>query len=386
VIALTISLAVLSGPGALTRSVVLSLGLGLSLLVTVSLVDDALVSELENDLPKDAPTYFFLDIRKQDLDAFKSTISREAPDANLSDAPMLRGRIVALNDQPASDIKVSGDAAWVLEGDRGLTFSESVPDGSRVTDGKWWSENYEGPPLVSFADELANGLGLKVGDTVTVNILGRNITASVANLRTVKWESLSINFVMIFSPNTLAAAPYNMLATVTFPSPPGAEQRSQLIKSVSRDHPGVTALNVQDAIDTFKSIFNRVILAIRAAGSFTLIAGAIVLAGALLTAQRRRVYQAVVLKAVGATRGRIIWANLAEYLILAAVTALFAAIIGAVAAYVIVTFVIDVPFRVSFGSIVEPLALAVTLVVVFGGIGTWRVLQAPTSRVLRSQA
>ena len=383
---LALALGNLSGPGALTRSVVLSLGLGLSLLVTVSLVDEAMVRELENDLPKDAPNYFFLDIPKQDLEGFKSIVRREAPTATVSDAPMLRGRIVELGGRPAAEVTVSSEAAWVLEGDRGLTFSDAVPEGSEVTSGEWWQPGYDGPPLVSFADELASGLGLEIGDTVTVNVLGRNITATVANFRTVKWESLTINFVMIFSPNTLAAAPYNMLATVAYPEPPGAEARSRLIKSVSRDYPSVTALHVQDAIDTFKSVFNRVILAIRAAGGLTLIAGAIVLAGALLTAQRRRIYQAVVLKAVGATRARIVSANLAEYLMLASITAFFAALVGGAAAFVILTYVIDVPFVVSIGSVLEPLALAIALVVVFGGIGTWRVLRAPTARVLRSEA
>ena len=217
---LALAIGNLSGPGALTRSVILSLGVGLSLLVTVALVDRAMVSELEGGLPDDAPNYFFLDVAKDDLTEFRSLVGKVAPGAFVSDAPMLRGRIVELAGKAPADVKADPDAAWVLEGDRGLTYADTLPENSRVTSGEWWPKDYDGPPLVSFADELANGLGLKVGDTVTVNVLGRNITAKVANLRTVKWESLAINFVMIFSPNTLSAAPFKIAGDGALPGTP----------------------------------------------------------------------------------------------------------------------------------------------------------------------
>ena len=223
-----------------------------------------------------------------------------------------------------------------------------------------------------------------MGDTVTVNVLGRNITAEVANLRTVEWESLSINFVMVFSPNTLAAAPYKMLATVTYDERPDDAARAQLVRSVANAFPEVTPISVQDAIDTFSDVFNRIILAIRAAGAVTLLAGALVLAGALITAQRRRIYQAVVLKALGATRWRIIGANAAEYALLALITAGLATLVGGLAAWAITTQVLDLAFVPSFWAVVEAVGLASLLVLVFGGIGTWRVLQAPAAQHLRA--
>ncbi|MEE9587681.1 MAG: FtsX-like permease family protein [Hyphomicrobiaceae bacterium] len=380
-----LALANLSGPGSLTRSVVLSLGTGLSLLVTVALTDHSIVDELQTRMPANSPSYYFLDIPKGELETFKRTVKVATPNAIVSDAPMLRGRIVKLAGRSVTEIKASPETSWVLNGDRGLTYSEEVPKGSTVVAGTWWPKAYDGPPLVSFEADLAKGLGLKVGDTVTVNVLGRNVTAKVSNLRKVDWESLSINFVMIFSPNTLRAAPFNLLATVAYSERPTVAQEGRLVQNVASAFPGITSLRVQDAIDAFTGIFARVMTAVRVAGSVTLLAGAVVLAGALATAQRRRIYQAVVLKVLGATRWRIIRANAAEYLSLAVVTALFATLLGTVAAWLVTTQVIDVTFVFSWWAVLQAVALAAGLVLVFGGFGTWRVLKARPVPYLRSE-
>ena len=198
--ALRMALANIHRPGALTTSVVLSLGLGLTLLVTVIEIDGNLRRQFMAALPDKAPSFFFLDIQSAEADAFEAFIHAQAPRAALEQVPMLRGRIMAANDIPADDLKPSPNAAWVLQSDRGITYANDVPAGSRVVEGQWWPPDYQGPPLVSFERKIAQGLGLKLGDAVTVNVLGRNITARVANLRTLDWQSLGINFVMVFSP------------------------------------------------------------------------------------------------------------------------------------------------------------------------------------------
>ena len=182
--------------------------------------------------------------------------------------------------------------------------------------GEWWPANYAGEPIVSFDAELAKGLGLKIGDTITVNVLGRNVTARIANLREVKWETLALNFVMVFSPNTLVGAPHNLLATITLPKDAPIATEARLAQEIGRQFPATTAIRVKEAIDSFNAIFSKVMVAVRAAGSVTLMAGALVLAGALATAQRRRIQQAVILKTLGATRRRILISHLLEYLIL----------------------------------------------------------------------
>lgn len=382
---LALAIGNLGAPGGLTRAVVLSLGAGLSLLVTVALVDRSIVSELTERLPAESPNYFVLDVKRADMDAFRDLVHRENPDAKVLQAPMLRGRMVKLGDRPVEQVKAPPEAQWVLTGDRGLTHAETLPEGTTIVAGSWWPKDYAGEPLVSFEAEIAKGLGVKVGDTVTVNVLGRNVTARIANLRDVKWESLSLNFVMVFSPNTFAGAPHNLLATVALPKTAPLAVEAKLARDIGRAFPSTTAIRVKDAIGAFNAVFNRVMVAVRAAGSVTLMAGALVLAGALATAQRRRIKQAVILKTLGATRRRILVSHLLEYLILALLTSLIALLMGSLAAWITVSRVMDLDFTFSGRAAAEAMLLATALVAVLGGFGTWRVLNAPPVPHLRSE-
>ena len=382
---LALAIGNLGAPGGLTRSVVLSLGAGLSLLVAVALVDRSIIAELTGRLPEESPNYFVLDVRRGEIEALTALVHRDNPSARIAQAPMLRGRLVKLGDRPVEQIKAPPEAQWVLTGDRGLTYADTVPEGSAVVAGQWWPADYAGEPLVSFEADIAKGLRLKVGDTITVNVLGRNLTARVANLREVKWESLALNFVMVFSPNTLTGAPHNLLATITLPKDAPLAAEAKLARDIGREFPSATAIRVKDAINAFNAIFNRVMLAVRAAGSVTLLAGALVLAGALATAQRRRIKQAVILKTLGATRRRILLSHLAEYVILALLTSLIALLIGSLAAWITVSRVMEIDFTFVAQAAAEAMLLAVGLVALFGGFGTWRVLRAPSVPYLRSE-
>ena len=382
---LALAIGNLGAPGGLTRSVVLSLGAGLSLLVTVALVDRSIIAELTDRLPEESPNYFVLDVKRSEIDALHALVAKEAPAGRVREAPMLRGRIVKLGDRAADTVKAPPEAQWVLNGDRGLSYSATVPEGSSVVAGQWWPADYAGEPLVSMEAEIAKGLGLKIGDAVTVNVLGRNVTARIANLREVKWESLALNFVLVFSPNTLVGAPHNLLATISLPKDTPLATEAKLAQQIGRAFPASTAIRVKDAIDAFSAVFNRVMLAVRAAGSVTLIAGALVLAGALATAQRRRIQQAVILKVLGATSRRILLSHLAEYAALAILTSFIALLIGSLAAWITVSRVMDVDFTFSIRAAAEALLAATALVAVFGGFGTWRVLKARPVPYLRSE-
>ncbi|MFO1172410.1 MAG: FtsX-like permease family protein [Hyphomicrobiaceae bacterium] len=375
----------IAGPGSLARSAMLSLGIGLSLLVTIALVDRSLVAELETGLPDKAPAYFFLDIGKDELEPLTAALKSSHPDAIVSTAPMLRGRLIALKGAPVEEIKAPPEAEWVLTGDRGLTFSDEPPARSTVMDGSWWPKGYQGEPLVSFDVELARQLGLAVGDTLTVNVLGRNVTARIANLRTVDWDRLAINFVMIFSPNTLAKAPYNQLATLSFPAPQPLDEEARLIQSVSQQFPAVTAIRVKDAIETVAGVLGQVMTAIRATASITLLAGALVLAGAMVTAERRRIYEAVLLKTLGARRRLILVTHLLEYLVLALIAGAIASGLGTLAAFIVTREVMDLPFTFSLPAVLLALGLAIAMVVGFGLIGSARVLAQRPVPYLRSE-
>ncbi len=382
---LALALGSLGAPGGLTRAVVLSLGSGLSLLVAVALVDASIVNELSGRVPKNSPNFFVLDLPRDDVGNFRKLVEKEAPGALVGHAPMLRGRIVAVGNRSAEQVRTQPEAQWVLNGDRGLSYSDEVPEGSTVVAGTWWAKGYTGEPLVSFEAEIAKALGVGIGDTVTVNVLGRNVTARIANLREVRWESLAINFVMVFSPNTLQGAPHNVLATIALdPSTPLARE-ADLSRAIGKAYPASTAIRVKDAINSFNTLFRRIITAVRAAGGVTLLAGALVLAGALAAAQRRRLQTAVILKALGATRARILAAHATEYALLALIAASLAVLLGGIAAWIVTTKVMTLPFVLSGWAIAQALGASLALIALLGGLGTWRVLKAPPVPYLRSE-
>lgn len=381
--ALKLAIANLSAPGGLVRAIIISLGAGLSLLVGLSLVDYSMTQELRQSIPEKSPDYYAIDIPKADADRFRDLVLASAPKSIIKIAPMLRGRIVRLNGKRPDAASVPPEARWVLRGDRGLTYSNTVPEGSKLVKGDWWAADYSGEPLVSFGAKLAGQLGLSIGDTVTVNVLGRNITARIANLREINWESLAINFVMVFSPNTLAGAPNNYLATFRFPEGTSVATDRTVARAIAKDLPAVTLIRVKDAIQSFSEIFAKVMLAVRLAGSITLVAGGLVLAGAFAAAQSRRTQQAVILKAIGATRARLLSAHFAEYALLTLITGALAVAIGSIGAWIVTKYVLEFDFAFSPSVVVLALGLAAAFVFTLGGYRTWRILSARPVPYLR---
>ncbi|MGH6767658.1 MAG: ABC transporter permease, partial [Xanthobacteraceae bacterium] len=381
--ALRLAIANIHRPGALTTSVVLSLGLGLALLVTVIEVDGNLRRQFLAALPADAPSFFFLDIQSADAARFDEFIRAHAPGATLERVPMLRGRIVSANGVRAGDIKAPSSVAWVLQSDRGITYADTVPEGSRIAEGQWWGPDYSGPPLVSIERRVADGLGLKLGDPIVVNVLGRNIEARVASLRTLDWQSLGINFVMVFSPSALRGAPHTHIATLTHPTGSTLAQETALIKAAAEAFPAVTAVRVREAIDAVGGVVANLVLAIRAASALTLLVAVLVLGGALAAGHRHRVYDAVVLRTVGATRAQLLAAYALEYLMLGVATGGVGVAAGTAAAFV-TTRTMNLPFVWLPGPDLAAAAVAVTATVTLGLIGTFRALGQKPVPVLRS--
>ncbi len=371
-------------PGALTPSVVLSLGLGLTLLVSLALIDGNLRRQISGNLPERAPNFFFVDIQNDIISDFSTLLTDEAgSEAVLQRVPMLRGRIVELNGQDVATMELPPEGGWVLRGDRGITYSPVLPENSTLAKGDWWPEDYAGEPLVSFSAEEAGEIGVGIGDTVTINVLGRNITARIANLRQVQWESLAINFVMVFSPNTFAGAPHAWLATLTLPDADTARE-ARILRDVTQAFPAVTSVRVKDAIDLVNRLIGQLATAIRAAAAVALISSVLVLGGALAAGNRARVHDAVVLKMLGATRRMLIGAFSLEYLMLGAATALFALFAGGVAAWFVITQIMNLPWQLLPGVAAGTLVTALVLTVGFGLAGTWRILGQKAAPVLRN--
>ncbi|SIQ68125.1 putative ABC transport system permease protein [Rhizobium sp. RU35A] len=380
--ALRLAIGNIHRPGALTPSVVLSLGLGLALLVTLSLIDGNLRRQLTGTMMQEAPNFFFVDIQSSEREGFLDVLEQQAPKSAITQVPMLRGRIMAFNGQDVAKMNVPPGGRWVLRGDRGITYETTLPTNSRLTEGNWWPENYEGEPLVSFSAREATELGLKIGDTVTVNVLGRNITARIANFRAIQWESLSINFVMVFSPNTFRGAPHAWLATLSDASLT-PQQEGAILRAVTNAYPTITSVRVKDALDMAEGLLGQLATAMRAAAAVALIASVLVLSGALASGNRARTHDAVILKTLGGTRAMLMRAFSYEYMILGAATAIFALLAGGLSAWFVVsrimrlqsTFLPDVAAATLIGALV--------LTVGIGLAGTWRVLGQKAAPVLR---
>jgi putative ABC transport system permease protein len=376
---LSFALANLYRPGTALPSVVLSLGLGLTLFVTLSLIDRSLTGELRDSLSAVAPSYFFLDVDKSETERFLAAVNEEASVGAVVTAPILRGRITRVKDRPADEVKAAPEGAWALRGDRGLTFAEDLPSGSHLIAGQWWPRNYAGPPLVSFTADVARGIGLSLGDTVSINVLGRELTATVANLREVDWRSLGMNFVMVFSPNALASAPHSTLVTVSL----APDREGVFLDRIMRSFPTVTAVRVKDALDAVANLIGHLLLAIRGVSSLTILTGLLVLGGALATSLSTRTYEAVVLKTFGATRVQLIAVFALEFALAGLATSLFAILMGTAAAYAICRHILEIPFAFSGRTAISVALGSMALTVAAGLLSAWRALGARPAVHLR---
>ena len=376
------ALAAIHRPGALTPSVVLSLGLGLTALVALTLIDANMRSELRHSEPGVTPSFFFLDVRGADAGAFVDFVKREAPGVKISETPMMRGRFVRLGDRPVEQVKPSDKVAWALEGDRGVTFADKPPEGSEVVAGTWWASDYSGPPLVSMEKEVAEGLGLHLGDTVVVNVLGRDISAKLANLRKVNWRSFAINFVLVYSPNALKGAPYTELVSASLPSA-AADAELKLMRAVAHDFPNVASVRVREAMENVETLVMKLALAIRAATGVALATSVLVLAGALAANRRARLADATILKILGATRRRLTTMFLIEYALLGLATAAFGVAAGTIAAYWVAVRIMELDFVFDWRAALAAAAGGLAITVGLGMIGAWRVLSQKPAAYLR---
>jgi len=380
---LRLAIANIYRPGALTPSVVMSLGLGLAVLVTITQIDGNLRRQFLAALPDRAPSFYFIDIPTNDAGRFGAFLKATAPQSSVEDVPMLRGRIVSARGVKAEDLKASADSEWVLQSDRGLTYTGEIPKGSKVVEGQWWGPDYDGPPLVSIEKKIADGLKLKIGDEIVVNVLGRDIPAKIGNMRTVDWQSLGINFVLVFSPNAFRGAPHTHIATLTETHPDSAGD-ARIIKSVADAFPMVTSVRVREALETIGTVVTNLVLAIRGASAVTLVSAILVLGGALAAGHRHRVYDAVILKTLGATRARLLGAYALEYLMIGFATAVFGVIAGSVAAWLIVTRLMTLSFIWQAGSAAGVVAAALIVTVGLGLAGTLLALNQKPATVLRN--
>lgn len=373
-----IAIANLHRPGSATAAVVLSLGLGLTLFAALAAIEYNMSAEVRERIPNEAPAFFFVDIQPFELEEFSSTVLGVAGARDLQTVPSLRGPVVSINGVAAADIVAASEAEWVLRGDRGLTYSGAIPQGNRVSEGEWWPLDYAGPPLISLGDEVARGLGVEIGDTMTVGVLGNEITAKVANFREIDWGTFGFNFVIVFAPGVLENAPHTHMATV---KASGAIEQA-VFDRVTETYPGVSVIRMKEVLTSVNELLSQIGSAVRVTAIVTIIAGVLVLAGAMAAGRRARVYDSVVLKVLGATRRNVLKAYLIEYALLGLATGAIALALGTIAAWFVITRVFNAEWVTPYATMGFTITSAILVTVGFGLVLTWRILGVKAGRVL----
>ncbi|WGW04787.1 ABC transporter permease [Tropicibacter oceani] len=372
------ALSAIGGPGESAGAVVLSLGLGLAVLAAIGQIDGNLRSAIARDLPEVAPSYFFVDIQKDQMDGYLERLENDPAVSRIDSAPMLRGIITRINGQPARE--VAGDH-WVVRGDRGVTYAAQPDSRTTVTEGSWWPEDYAGPPQISFAAEEAEEIGLKLGDEITINILGRDITATITSFRAVDFSTAGIGFVLTMNPAALQDAPHTFISTVY------AEEQAeaQILRDLAGQYPNITAIRVRDAIDRVSELLAGIGSAIRWGALATLLTGFLVLIGAAAAGESARTYEAAILKTLGASRARILRSFALRSALLGAGAGIVALGAGIAGGWAVSTFVMETQFEVVWSSAIAVI-LGGILATLLAGLGfALRPLAVRPAQVLRAR-
>lgn len=377
---LRLALANLHRPGAQTDRLVVALGLGLTLFATLAVIETNLGGQIDSTVPKRAPSFFVLDIPLDDIDRFRTLVAAEAPDAQVQTVPSLRGPVVAYAGKRVADMAEVPDGAWLLRGDRSLTFARDLPPGSRIVEGQWWPADYAGPALVSIDIDAARALDLKIGDEWVVSILGVEVPAKIASFREIKWDTMGFNFAMVFSPGVLEGAPHTYMATVALDE----AREAALNRAVTQAFPSVSLIRVKEVIGQIAGVMAQMSTAVRSAASVALAAGIAVLIGAIAASRRARIYDAVLLKLLGATRRQILLAQAIEYAALAAILSLLALGLGTLAGWYVVTRTFELEWQTDWLVVAATLAIGGFGTLALGLLGSLPALAARPAQALRS--
>ncbi len=378
---LRLSLANIHRPGAPAASVIFSLGLGLTALIMIALVQANLNDMVNENIPAEAPAFFFLDIQPDQVAAFEQTLHSFPQLQRLERYPTLRGRITAIAGVPVAEAKIAPNVRWAVRGDRFLSYSAEQPNGSEVTSGRWWPADYQGPPLISLTADLAKGFGVQVGDSLTVNILGREITAEIANLRQVDWSTLELNFAVLFAPGALEAAPQTHIAAVHLP----ADGEEEIYRAITGSFPNISAISTREVLANVSRTLSRIGGAFQGMAAVALITGFLVLAGAVSADQHRRIHDAVIFKVCGATRRDILSTFAWEFTLLGLAAGLISIFTGGLAAFGILKGVMDAPYNFHSGVVLATLLAGIGLTLCLGLLGTWKALGQKPSSYLRQE-
>ena len=361
-----------------TSSVVLSLGLGLAVLASVGQIDGNLQAAFDEELPAVAPSYFFVDIQPDQIDGYLDRLKNDPQVTKFDAAPMLRGIITRINGRPAKEV---AGGHWVLRGDRGITYSIAPPEGTLITAGEWWEPNYTGAPQVSFSTDEANEMGLQLGDEITVNVLGRDITATITSFRKVEFQTAGIGFILAMNPAALSGAPHSWISTVY------AEQKAeaQILRDIANAYPNITAIRIRDAIDQALILVSGIAEGVRYGALVTLITGFLVLIGAASAGQQARTYEAAILKTLGASRARIMLSFAFRAFFLGLAAASVALCSGLVGGWAVITFIMEDNFQPIWGNAISIIVGGILATLLANLAFAIKALQTKPAQTLRAR-
>lgn len=327
-----LSIANLGRKGGITAIFLSSFGLGVTMLVALALVASNFQLQLTYQRPEQAPSFFLLDVPPESSATLRDQLLALKGVDDVEMMPMLRGRITELNGKPPVIQKINPGVRWVLSNDRGISFSAKPPANAVITEGAWWPEDYKGKPLVSFGDDLAKRLGLKIGDTITINVAGTNVTATISNLRNIDWSTLQMNFSVVLSPGAIQGLPVSELATVRAK----AENEADVLRFLAASYPQVTAVYLKETLAEAARLFESVTWVILGVAALSIIMGILVILSALRAVLERRVHESVILAVIGQPKTAIKSMLRREMTLLTFVTVGFSLLCGIVIASQIV--------------------------------------------------
>jgi putative ABC transport system permease protein len=378
-------LGALRRPGGQSARVVVALGAGVMLLVAVALLEQNLDAQIDHEQRREAPSFFFIDVQPDQREAFARVV-RGATGAEPTLTPVVRARLAAIDGEPITRAMVQArggeqrETAFYYTREYVLTWAAEPPAGNVITRGRWWAAG-AGPPRVSVEDAMARQLGIDVGSRLTFDVQGVPIETEVTSLRKVDWQSLTMNFFVVVSPGALDGAPATFVATARTP----AATEPALQSAVVGAFPNVTAIPVRDVLERVGVVLGDIAVAIRVIALFTVGTGLVVMAGSLTATRYQRLYESVVLRTLGATRGAVARAFAVEYGCLGAAAGLGGTALAAALAWVVLRFVLDTPWRFEPLAMLAGVALTVVLSVAIGFLATFRLLGAKPLPVLRRE-
>lgn len=376
-----IGLSAITRAGSPLRAIVISFGLGLSVLVTVTLSQFNLTSQLNSQAADTAPDWFFIDIQPDQITPFLALAETTGGSkTQVNKTPMLRGRVTAVKGISSADIDPPEGTAWILNGDRALTWSPEPPQGVEIIEGEWWDKDYRGPPLVSVSHDMFVDFDLSLGDTIGLNILGRDITMTIASTRQITWESFNINFLFIASPGLVDKAPHSWLATTLSDDDKTA---SEIEQAISTTFSNISAISVKEAVGKAVEILTLLGQAIQITALVTMISGMAVLAGTVAISESQRLSDSIILKTLGATRRDIMLAWLFEYCLLGLLTALVACLIGTTASWALISLFLKAEFIFDTQTVIFTAFLGSGATTLLGLIGALRSLSQKPGPYLR---